>query len=53
MTFSFIFESNAIPSNCVIPLVCCVQSEEDEMELVSLGSCLTREEERDAEKLKF
>lgn len=37
------FESNAIFSNCVIPLVCWVQSEEDELELVSLGCCLLRD----------
>lgn len=43
VTFSFIFESDAIFSNCVIPLVCWVQSEEDELELVSLGYCLMRE----------
>lgn len=37
------FKSNAIFSNCVIPLVCWVQSEEDELELVSLGCCLLRD----------
>lgn len=39
------FGSNAIFSNCVIPLVCWVQSEEDELELVSLGCCLLRDSE--------
>lgn len=50
MTFYFIFESNAIFSNCVIPLVCWVQSEEDELELVSLGCCLR---EQDAENVFY